>query len=153
MQLLPLCVCFAFAASVVTIRGTITNRGNVKLSGLDTKVSPQLPGSPACSLQDIGQPASNTTWVEKGVIPVGKEVVCTISYPIGQDALESTLLSANGAPEVRLVLTANATATLNSVPVVAVSAPAVVSVSQLAGIAVKIASELCQVPQEPGGLV
>lgn len=85
-------------------------------------------------------------------MPVGNTVVCSVTYTIGQDALETKVVSAPGAPEVRVQLSANATATQANT-VLTQTASTVIPVAQTASISVLILSAQCQVPQEPGKLM
>lgn len=134
------------------MKGTITNKGNVRLQSLNITARPDVAITPQCSVQDIGAPATAVPWGDDGVLPVGKEVVCIASFSIGQDLLETTVASVNGVPEVRLALSANATATAQQLPVDA-HAVAAVAVSQIPTVSVQILSMQCQVPSSPGGLL
>lgn len=80
---------------------------------------------------------------------MGHEVVCTTTYMLGQDALETVQTSVNGAPQVQVALFANATATQDDLSVSATAATAL-SVSQVASLDLSIVAAQCAAPQEPG---
>lgn len=135
--------------STVTLRGTVLNQGNVKLQAVRMKPTPDINTTPTCTVGAVGD--TTATWVEGEDVPVGEQVVYTVTYAIGQDALETTAVSDSGAPQVRVHLSANATATQEQLLLTG-SAFTVISVTQTASLAVEILSAQCQVPEEPGTL-
>jgi hypothetical protein len=142
----------AFAGSSVTLQGTVTNLGNIKLQNLHMWPTPDIDVSPICSVSTIDDVNSTaTTWQEPGEVPVGKVVVCTVTYTLGQDALETMVTSTSGMPEVHMQLSANATATAAQQHLTG-SASVTILVTQTTSLAVQILSGQCQVPQEPGKL-
>lgn len=143
-------VACCFADSQVTVRGTVTNQGNVKLQNLRWYPTPNITegATPVCTLSAASDVNPNVEWHDQDV-PVGYKVVCAVTYTIGQDALETTVTSSSGAPEVHVQLFVNATATQDQI-VMTGNSLVVVPVAQTASLAVQIMSELCAVPEEPG---
>jgi hypothetical protein len=136
------------AGSEVTLRGTVTNTGNVKLQNVVMRPVQRIDASPMCTVGPADGTGDTTEHVDD-VVPVGYQAVCTVVYAIGQDALETIVTSSSGAPEVHLQLAANATAT-QAATLLTQTASVVVPVTQTASISVTISTDQCQVPQEPG---
>lgn len=139
----------AFAASSVTLQGTVTNLGNVKLRNLHMWPTPDIDVRPVCLVSPVGNSSTGITWQETGEVPVGSVVLCTVTYTLGQDALETKVTSSSGMPEVHMQLSANATATAAQQQLTG-SASVTIPVAQTASLTVQILSAQCQVPQEPG---
>lgn len=113
--------------------------------------TPGIDATPVCTLSTTGDASPGMTWQESNELPIGKAVVCTVTYTLGQDALETTVTSSSGVPEVQVKLSANATATAAQQQLTG-SASVVIPMTQTASLAVQILPGQCQVPQGPGEL-
>ena len=141
----------AAAGSEVTLRGTVTNTGNVKLQNVVMRPVQRIDARPNCTVGPVGRTSAAIEHMEGDAVPVGHQAVCVAVYAIGQDALETVVTSASGAPEVHMQLAANATATQANTSLTQTAA-VVIPVIQTASMSVTILTEQCQMPQEPGKL-
>jgi hypothetical protein len=151
-----LCVGLCAADSVVTLRATLTNAGNVALQNVTIGSDPPLPGNRTCVLQEISRAATAADWLNdttaQASIPAGQEVVCTFSYPIGQAALETLERdNSSGSPFVAVVMhvNASASATLENLSVTA-SDRVSLAVAPAPGLRLDILANQSVIPTEPG---
>lgn len=150
------CVCLRVcpADSLVTLRSTLTNSGNVALRNVTIGSDPPLPGNHTCVLQEISRAATAADWMNDTAapasIPAGQEVVCTFSYPISQAALETLERdNSSGSPFVAVVLHVNASATQEGLAVTA-SDRVSLAVAPAPGLRLDILANQSVIPTEPG---
>ena len=136
-------------ASTISLWGKLVNTGNVRLRHLDFWPSINISTEPICHTRPTGDSNEGTVWTLRSDVDVGHEVVCTVSYPIGQDALEAGTADANGLPKLKLTIMANATAT-NQALLREASANVLLAVSHLPSLVLTISSN-CDVPTQEGG--
>lgn len=84
----------------------------------------------------------------------GWKVACSVTWPLGQDALEAATLGADGVARLNVTIAANATATNSTPPrVAAASAEVALLVNQQTGMTVHVDMTRCSVPDFPGMFV
>jgi hypothetical protein len=148
------CWSLAAAGSEISLSGTLTNTGNVRLRGLDFWPSLNISTRPTCYARPTGSNEQGTEWQGPADVAVGQEVACTVTWPIGQDDLEAATenTSSSGA-QLTVAIAANATATDASPPVVVeVSSDVVLAVSHQPSLTVQVLDVGCSVPTQPGTL-
>lgn len=151
LSLTPLLYLHLDAASVITLVGTAINTGNVRLRQLAVWPSSLITVGPTCyiRLSNSNSTDLNALWVPPNDVAVGNEVVCTASFPIRQDGLEAAAAGTNAVPMLLLAMAVNATAT-DVLQTLQQSQEVTVSVSQQRSMSLRLVSEACLVPTEPG---